>query len=441
MRLREVSAAGGGTSARVRALVARTVRELGAPLHLGTLGLLALILLHGTILDPGRARAATIGLSLAFAAVYGLAPEVARRVDADVRAWNPAPRVVAEAGLWLVALTALWLSLTALRMEFDLLVVPLYFVYLLMLPAPPWLAVGGLTTGALVMRLVVHQPPYPLATLGLVVGASLALWLARCLSQIRMLRTRDRILIAELRRVCEEQRQEEREAGRAEERGRLAQDVHDTVAQGLSAMAMLLKAADEAMPPVADLDRARTRLRAAAEINSVALGQARDMVHGIAFSELGEGGLPSAVDRYVTLVQRTLLVREAMQEVGQRLVYTLRGEPFRLPIATESAMLRVIQEAVNNALRHGWATQVEVVLSYGAERLNVEVRDNGVGLPPGIVAGADRPESAERGVGLDAMRERVERVGGAFELISRVGRGTIIAVELPPPAGPARLTA
>ncbi|WP_243639912.1 ATP-binding protein [Streptacidiphilus pinicola] len=71
--------------------------------------------------------------------------------------------------------------------------------------------------------------------------------------------------------------------------------------------------------------------------------------------------------------------------------------------------------------------------------MNGEVRDNGVGLPPGVVAGADRPASA-RGVGLDAMRERVERVGGAFELSSRVGRGTIVSVVLPL-AGPARLTA
>ncbi|WP_370117130.1 ATP-binding protein [Streptacidiphilus sp. MAP12-33] len=440
MRLREVNAAGGRTADGVGRQAARTVRGLLAPLHLGTLGLLALIVLHGTVVDPGRSRGAVLALGAVFAAVYALAPEVARRADVDERAWAPTPRVVPEAALWLVALTALWLSLAATRMEFELLVVPLYFVYLLMLPAAPWLVVGGLTSIALLMRLCVHQPPYPLATLGLLVGASLALWVARCLSLIRTLRARDRVLIAELRRVCEEQRHDEREAGRAEERGRLAQDVHDTVAQGLSAMAMLLKAADEAMPPVEDLDKARTRLRAAAEINSVALGQARDMVHGIAFSELDGGGLPSAVDRYVMLVQRTLVSREIAQEVGQRLVYTLRGEPFRLPIATESAMLRVIQEAVNNALRHGWATRVEVVLSYGAERLNVEVRDNGVGLPPGIVAGAQRPEPLERGVGLDAMRARVEGVGGAFELSSWVGRGTVIAVDLPL-TRPARLTA
>lgn len=447
MRPRE-SGVGGGlsvASARLRGVreqVGRTLRELRTPLHAAMLGLLLLVLLHEHFLDPGRGRTAALALSAAFAGVYALAPEVVRRSGADVRAWTPARRVVPEAALWLTALTALWLSMAALRLEFEILVVPLYFVYLLVLPTRPWLFVGGLTTAALFMRTVVHQPPYPVATLGLLVAASLALWLARCLRQIRVLRSRDRALVAELRRVREERRLDEREAGRAEERGRLAQDVHDSVAQGLSAMAMLLKAADEALPSVSGLDRARTRLRAAAEINSVALGQARDMVHGIAFFELGEGGLRSAAERYVTLVQRTLQARSSGKpgKCGkQRVVYTERGEAFRLPLATESALLRVIQEAVNNALRHGWASLVEVVLHYGAERLTVEVRDNGVGLPPGMVAGAERPVS-ERGLGLDAMRERVERVGGVFELSSWVGRGTIVAVDLPL-ARPARLTA
>ncbi|WP_243639911.1 hypothetical protein [Streptacidiphilus pinicola] len=97
-------------------------------------------------------------------------------------------------------------------MEFEILVVPLYFVYLLVLPTPPWLFVGGLTTAALFMRTVVRQPPHPVATLGLLVAAGLALWLARCLGQIRVLRRRDQALVAELRRIGEVRRLEEREA-------------------------------------------------------------------------------------------------------------------------------------------------------------------------------------------------------------------------------------
>jgi signal transduction histidine kinase len=201
----------------------------------------------------------------------------------------------------------------------------------------------------------------------------------------------------------------------------------------------LISAADESLPGVAHLDKARTRLRAAAEINSVTLGQARDIVHGIAFSELGDGGLPPAVRRYVALVQRSLLAREQVRGQEQALVFTLRGAPFRLPLATESALLRVIQEAVTNALRHGWATRVEVTLGYLTDRLTVEIRDDGVGLPAGVVAGAERPP-AQDGLGLGAMRDRVERVGGELALSSWVGRGTVVSVDLPLP-GLARLSA
>ncbi|MEZ0068399.1 signal transduction histidine kinase [Streptacidiphilus sp. MAP12-20] len=425
---------------RIGHLARRTGRGLGAPVHLIMLALLLLVGFHVIVLE-GHPHKAPLVLSLlaAFGGVYLLAPQVCRRVGANAARWSTAREVVPEAVLWLVALTALWLSLTVLVLEFELILAPLYFVYLLVLPVRPGHVIGGLTGAALLLRMLVHGTQGSLPFLGLLVGAGLALGLARCLVLIGGLRCRDKALVEELRRVSESTMEEEREVGRVEERGRLAQDVHDTVAQGLSAMAMLLQAADESLTSVAHLDKARTRLRAAAEINSVALGQARDIVHGIAFSELGDGGLPPAVRRYVALVQRTLIAREQVRGGEQRLVFTLKGAPFRLPLATESALLRVIQEAVNNALRHGWATRVEVILSYLADRLTVEVRDNGVGLPPGVVAGAERAPAPE-GLGLGAMRDRVERVGGELALSSWVGRGTIVSVDLPL-AGLARLSA
>ncbi|WP_133260080.1 hypothetical protein [Streptacidiphilus pinicola] len=74
-----------------------------------------MVLLHQHFFDPGRARGPALALSAAFAGVYLLAPEVVRRSGADVRGWTPAGRIVPAAALWLTALTALWLSMAALR--------------------------------------------------------------------------------------------------------------------------------------------------------------------------------------------------------------------------------------------------------------------------------------------------------------------------------------
>ncbi|MBF9072462.1 sensor histidine kinase [Streptacidiphilus fuscans] len=478
---------------RARRRLLRAGRGLLAPVHLLVLALLLALTVQVRLWGGSGPCSHTLPLSLVFAAVYALAPEVCRRSGADARRWVPAREVCPEAVLWLVALTALWLALAVVCVEYEILVAPLYFVYLLVLPVRPFYVVGGLTAAALVMRTLAHGASGSLPTLGLLVAAGMALGLARSLMLIRLLRLRDRALVEELRRVHEDSqarhesgRDEGREEGRVEERGRMAQDIHDTVAQELSAVAMLLKAADESLPSAAQAEKARTRLRAAAEINSVALGQARDMVHGIAYSELGEGGLPAAVRRYVALVRRSLAASEqawgsAARSRVPRVDFLVLGTPFRLSPARESAMLRVTQEAVNNALRHAWATRVDVTLRYADGELTLEVRDNGVGLPPGLVAGApctarevhaagaggdagagaaagvaaagaaaaantagatapatagvDLEQAMEAveavGVGLGAMRDRVRRAGGELALSSWVGIGTVVSVSLP----------
>ncbi|MEY9849799.1 sensor histidine kinase [Streptacidiphilus sp. MAP5-3] len=469
---------------RARRRLLRTGRGLLAPVHLVVLSLLVALTLQVRLRDGTCPHG--LLLSLVFAAVYALAPEVCRRSGADAGRWIPAREVCQEAVLWLIALTALWLALTVVRMEYETLVAPLYFVYLLVLPARPVYVIGGLTAAAFVMRTLAHGANGSLPMLGLLVGAGMALGLARSLMQIRLLKLRDRALVAELRRVHgdsqarhDEGRVDGREEGRVEERGRMAQDIHDTVAQELSAVAMLLKAADESLPPAEQVEKARTRLRAAATINSVALGQARDMVHGIAYSELGEGGLPAAVGRYVALVRRSLAASEqawgsAARSRAPRVDCLVLGTPFRLSPTRESAMLRVTQEAVNNALRHAWATRVDVTLRYADGELTLEVRDNGVGLPPGLVAGATRPSREVHaagevhatgevhavgatgakcprtagvdleeavGVGLGAMRDRVRRAGGELALSSCVGIGTVVSVSLPQGAFAPRLLA
>ncbi|MER7273966.1 ATP-binding protein [Dactylosporangium sp. NPDC000244] len=87
-------------------------------------------------------------------------------------------------------------------------------------------------------------------------------------------------------------------------------------------------------------------------------------------------------------------------------------------------MLRVVQEAVGNAVRHGEPASIEVRLRDAGERVEVTVRDDGRGFDPGDAGG-------RRGMGLDLMRERLREVDGSVEVDSAPGRGTTVRATLP----------
>ena len=98
-----------------------------------------------------------------------------------------------------------------------------------------------------------------------------------------------------------------------------------------------------------------------------------------------------------------------------------------LPAAVEVASYRIIQEAVNNVVKHARARDCQVRLEVQADILRVEIRDDGRGIPPG----------ARPGVGLHSMRERAEELGGRLEIGSPPGGGTQVTAELPFESGPA----
>ena len=218
-------------------------------------------------------------------------------------------------------------------------------------------------------------------------------------------------LIKELNASRAEVARLSREAGVAEERQRLAGDIHDTVAQGLSSVVMLVEAADAALPD--DPQLARTHLSLAARAARENLDETRAIVAALTPSHLAQATLPDALGR---------LADRFRSETGTGATISTTGEARPLPTGTEVVLLRVVQEALNNVRKHAGASAVTVALTYGPDAVAVEVRDDGVGFDVAALA---------PGYGLGGMQARVEQVGGRLSIASTPGAGTTVRTEVP----------
>jgi signal transduction histidine kinase len=203
-----------------------------------------------------------------------------------------------------------------------------------------------------------------------------------------------------------------RDAGVRDERERMAREIHDTLAQGLTGVITQLQAADQsAHDPVAN----RRHLDNAAALARESLAEARRSVHALAPGALERGRLPDALDDLVRSWAQ-------LQEIPATAV--LPETAVHLPAQTEVALLRVAQEALANVARHAGATRVGVTLSLLDDRVVLDVRDDGRGFDPHTPAGT-------ASFGLTVMRQRVDQLGGTLAVESSPGHGTAVSATIP----------
>jgi signal transduction histidine kinase len=213
-----------------------------------------------------------------------------------------------------------------------------------------------------------------------------------------------------------------RVAGALDERQRLAREIHDTLAQGLTAIVTQIEAADEAAP---DPQAVRNRLDKVRALARESLAEARRSMQALRPGPLADTHLPQALAETAGRWSQTSDVAATV---------TVTGTVRRLHTEVEVTVLRVVQEALANVAKHAAASRVGVTLSYLEDVLLVDVRDDGVGFDP---PGAGGGESGS-GFGLTAMRQRVTRLAGRLELESAPGQGTALSVSvaaIPPHEG------
>ncbi|MFC9653103.1 GAF domain-containing sensor histidine kinase [Streptomyces sp. NPDC056937] len=204
-----------------------------------------------------------------------------------------------------------------------------------------------------------------------------------------------------------------RELTIAEERSRLAHELHDAVSQKLFSLRLTAQAATALVDR--DPDRAKGELQQVAALAAEAADELRAAVVELRPAALDEDGLVHTLRTQIQVLDRAHSARVSFDTRGIR----------ALPAAQEEALLRVAQEALHNALRHSGGDRVEVTLARRGQGAVLGITDNGMGFEPRAV------RRAGRHLGLVSMRDRASGVGGRLRVISAPGQGTTIEMEVP----------
>ncbi len=190
----------------------------------------------------------------------------------------------------------------------------------------------------------------------------------------------------------------------------ISRELHDEFGQLLTAIGTMLRRAGSHAPEGSAM---RADLREIGEVAQAALDNVRGLSQALHPSILDELGLDSAVEWYLSTVEK---------QHGIQVHYERSGEPATVPGGNAIHVYRVLQEAISNVARHSGAPQARVRLRHSDGTLELEVEDRGRGVDD---------ETSRRGLGLVAMRERAALLGGVLSFHSPPGGGTLVRLRVP----------
>ncbi|MBB5926722.1 sensor histidine kinase [Streptomyces echinatus] len=383
-----------------------TTRALAWCLHLLVVALLTLAAVRAVV--GGRPHAGvTVAVAVLCGLVYSAGP-LLPRVRGSRRA----------AALWLAAVGLVWLALLVLSADAVWVAFPLYFLQLHLLSRRAGLVTVAVTAIAAIVGFAAHQDLFsPAMAIGPALGAAVAVAVVWGYQALYRESEHRRRLIEELTATRAELAAAQHTAGVLAERERLAHEIHDTLAQGLTSIQLLLRAAERVLP-----ERPEAAARHMDQARQTALdnlAEARRFVAALAPPALDGATLADALRRLcdTTGAHHRLTVR-----------FRLDGTPAPLPTTYEVALLRIAQSALANTVHHAHATAMDVTLDYTGGQVALEVVDDGTGFD---AAGLPDPGPEGGGFGLTAMRARAHALGGTLALASVPGHGTTLTARLP----------
>ena len=203
-------------------------------------------------------------------------------------------------------------------------------------------------------------------------------------------------------------------AAQEDERRHLARELHDQLGQQLTALRLTLEALTTESAERGDL---RTQVETLQELAKQLDDDIAFRVRGLRSTELEARGLPAALREYVATWSRHFCIPAN--------VYVSPSLDERLPREIETTIYRLVQEGLNNVIKHAHASHVDIAFERMADGLSLIIEDNGSGFDPSTV------QEGVQGFGLMGMRERAALVGASLEIESAEGRGTTIFVRVP----------
>ena len=204
-----------------------------------------------------------------------------------------------------------------------------------------------------------------------------------------------------------------RELSIVEERNRLARELHDSVSQKLFGLVLTAEAASTLLGR--SDGAAGEQVARLGELAQEALAELRELIFELRPTSLEDEGLAATLRKQVDMLERVH---------GHKIELRIAGAAACAP-EHEAEVLRIAQEALNNALRHAEAERIELRMEARDARLIVIVADDGSGFDP------DAPGLRSRRLGLTSMEERARALGGSLAVVSAPGEGTTVTLEVP----------
>lgn len=308
---------------------------------------------------------------------------------------------------WLALITLLWHGLVALSINFVWLLFPLVLLFCHLLPRVP-----GLIAAVILWGIAAFVPGYlhpeqwaAGSVIGPAIGTILAVVIYYSYRALHREADHHRVVAEQLKATQEELIAAEHQAGRLEERERLSREIHDTVAQGLSSILLVARAAQRSLTQ-GDHDTTAGQLTTIEEVAADNLAEARRFVRDLA-APATDSSLPQALQQ---IINKTIARQRAL---GDDLVIKLNlvGNTAQvIPEPVSTTVVRATQEALANVVKHAHASLVVVTLQVWDSMIALDVVDDG------------RSFDGEYGYGLRGLQSRVANLGG--DLVVETGEGT-----------------
>ena len=194
----------------------------------------------------------------------------------------------------------------------------------------------------------------------------------------------------------------------------MAQELHDTLAQGLAGLILQLEAVDSHLED-GNATKARETARRAMELARTTLHEARRAIQALRPAALEQTGLIYALGSEVDEFEAT---------TGIHATFQVNSSTLDVSLAVAQDILRIVQESLTNVRHHAGAENVMVHLETRGDQLRVVIKDDGCGFDPEQVTGL--PDS----FGIQGMKERAEHIGGKLQVHSVIGKGTTVTLEM-----------
>jgi signal transduction histidine kinase len=193
----------------------------------------------------------------------------------------------------------------------------------------------------------------------------------------------------------------------------ISEEIHDNIGQMLSLVVLNLSAVE-----LNDPDSANTRILNSTELVKKVITDLRNLSRTMSSETMIDTGLTEMISNDLELLDKTGRFRTRFKSTGKEQ---------RLDPSQETVVYRIVQESLNNVIKHAEATELEVGIRFTEERMTIQIADNGIGFDPSPTL----PAAAGNGSGLRNMRSRAKLIGGEIEINSRHQKGTTIELTIP----------